>query len=130
MKARKLFNYVVLAIPCMFFAGNLSAKVTEEDFKVKTTRNLLNLCTAAEDDAQSAEAIHFCHGYLVGAFHFYNAQVANEQNDQLFCLPEPKPSRNETIGKFVAWALNHPEYMGEIPVDTEFRFLAESFPCK
>jgi hypothetical protein len=32
--------------------------VTEEDFKVKTTRNLLNLCTVPAEDPQYKEAIH------------------------------------------------------------------------
>jgi hypothetical protein len=28
------------------------------------------------------------------------------------------------------WAKEHPQYMGESPVETEFRFLMEKWPCK
>jgi hypothetical protein len=31
---------------------------------------------------------------------------------------------------FIAWAREHPEYMGERPVDSLFRFLAEKYPCR
>src|SRR5262249_6862902 len=31
--------------------------------------DLLNLCTVSTEDARYKEALHFCHGYLVGAFH-------------------------------------------------------------
>jgi len=106
------------------------ANVTDEDFVAQKTQNLINLCTTSPQDPRSREAIHFCHGYLVGAFHYYQAQTANRQELKLFCSPEPKPSRNETIAMFISWAQKHPEYMNETPVETEFRFLAEKWPCK
>ncbi|WP_411728036.1 Rap1a/Tai family immunity protein [Methyloglobulus sp.] len=128
MKKRKFPNYVVML--SLLFTGLASAGVTEEDFKAKSTRNLINLCTASPQDVHYGDAIHFCHGYLVGAFHYHTSAVSNDPNKQLVCFPDPKPSRNESINMFVAWALNHPEFMNEVPVDTEFRFLAEKFPCK
>jgi hypothetical protein len=59
---RKLFRRLCLAT---LLVPALAAAVSEEDFVVETTRNLLNLCTASADDPRSREAIHFCHGYLV-----------------------------------------------------------------
>ncbi len=109
--------------------GLASADVAKEDFKVKSTQNLINLCTASPEDALYKEAIHFCQGYLVGAFHYHNAEVLDDPNKRLVCFPEPKPSRNEALSLFIAWAAKHPEFMNEIPVDTEFRFLTEKFPC-
>ncbi|MGZ8237557.1 MAG: hypothetical protein ACXWTY_06755 [Methylobacter sp.] len=66
----------------------------------------------------------------MGVFHYYNAETSNDPKEQLFCLPEPKPTHNGTIAMFVAWALEHPQFMNEIPVETEFRFLTEKYPCK
>lgn len=125
-KTTFLNNVVMLSVLC---AGLASADVTEEDFKAKSTRNLINLCTASPQDIHYGDAIHFCQGYLVGAFHYHSAEVSNDPSKLLVCFPDPKPSRNEAIEKFIAWALTHPEYMAEIPVDTEFRFLAEQYPC-
>ncbi len=117
------FLIAILVLP-----GIVNA-VDEMDFKVKTTQDLINLCTASEDDPQHAAAIHFCHGYLVGAFHFYKTEHGTDNGNPLFCLPDPKPTRNEAIAMFVGWAQEHSEYMAEIPVETEFRFLVEQWPC-
>jgi hypothetical protein len=126
----QLKHLTPLLLCASFITGTAKAvNVTEEDFVAQKTRNLINLCTASPQEPHYREAIHFCHGYLVGAFHYYQAQTADKAELKLFCSPEPKPSRNETIAQFVSWAQQHPEYMNEMPVETEFRFLAEKFPC-
>jgi hypothetical protein len=110
------------------FASAARAEVSAEDFKVATTRNLINLCTVDESDPEAVAAVHFCHGFLVGAYRYHLAS-SGPGNPQLVCFPENPPSRDETIEAFVAWALAHPQYMTERPVDTEFRFLIETWPC-
>jgi len=127
MQLKLVSRLILLAL---LFAGSAKADVTQEDFVVKTTQNLINLCTASPQDTYYREAIHFCQGYLVGAFHYYSAESSNKQELQMVCFPEPKPSRNEAISMFVSWAQKHPEYMNEVPVETEFRFLTEKWPCK
>ena len=102
-----------------------ASAVTEEDFQVKDTQSLLNLCTAPQSDPLHGEAIHFCHGYLVGAIHYDRMT-----NTPLFCPPDPPPSRNDGVERFVTWAKAHPQFMQEVPVETEFRFLTETWPCK
>jgi hypothetical protein len=104
--------------------------VTEEDFTLKTTANLLNLCSVAADDPRAREAIHMCHGYLVGALHFYEAEVAGSPGERLVCLPEKRPARDEAIAMFVQWAEVRPLFFLELPVQTEFRFFSETWPCK
>jgi hypothetical protein len=104
--------------------------VTEKDFEVQTTQNLINLCTVSPQDPLYSQAINFCHGYLVGAFHFHEAQAAGPNGIRLVCPPDPRPSRNSTIGMFIEWAKGHPQYMSESPVETEFRFMIEKWPCK
>jgi hypothetical protein len=86
---RKLLGFIaVLGILLPGLAGSV---VTEEDFMVKMTRNLINLCTASPQDEYYEEAIHFCHGYLVGAYHYSLAEASNDPNKLLVCFPEPKP---------------------------------------
>jgi hypothetical protein len=103
--------------------------VDDDDFLATTTEDLVTLCTASPDDDMADEAVHFCHGYLVGAFHYYRQMVAGPEMDPFVCLPDPPPSRNEGIAMFISWAQAHPQYMGELPVETLFRFLVETFPC-
>ena len=124
----------LISVISILFAGTLStavtAAVTEEDFQVTTTENLITLCTASKDDPHYREAIHFCHGYLVGAYHYYRAEQNGPEGSKFLCMPDPRPSRNESIEMFIAWAKQHPEYRNELPVETEFRFLIEKWPCK
>ena len=123
-KTFSLLFVMIFLLPV--FAG----AVSEKDFEVQTTENMINLCTASPDDPLYQQAINFCHGYLVGAFHYYEAIASGPAGVQLFCAPDPRPSRNATIEMFIDWAKTHPQYRGEPPVETQFRFLMEKWPCK
>lgn len=124
MKGAALLLAAVLAVP------GIAGAVTDADFEVKTTRDLLSLCTVSAEDARYREALHFCHGFLVGAYQYYLATIAGPNPKRLVCPPDPPPSRNSAIAAFIGWAQAHPQYMGEPPVETEFRFLMETWPCK
>ncbi len=124
LKTIVLLSLIVFLLPA--FAG----AVTEKDFVAETTRDLLNLCTVSPDDPLYHQAVNFCHGYLVGAYHYYEAVSSGPKGIKFVCQPDPAPSRNDSINKFIEWAKAHPQYLGERPVETEFRFLMEEWPCK
>jgi len=126
MKRKWLRFIMMLGI---LLPGLASAAVTEEDFVVKTTRNLVNLCTASPQDPRYEEAINFCQGYMVGAYHYSIAEHSKDPKNLFVCLPDPKPSRNEVVALFVAWAKVNPQYMTDMPVESQFRFMAEKWPC-
>ncbi len=121
---------VVFLMAVVFLFPRAGWAVTEQDFKVKNTRELLDLCTAPPSDPMYREAVNFCQGYLVGAYAYYAAVNAGPTGDHLVCFPEPPPTRVEGIRMFIDWLKGHPEYYGEKPVDSEFRFLMEKWPCK
>ena len=126
MKAKAIvfFLWVLLAMPA------LTGAVSEEDFKVETTQNLINLLTVSLEDPLYHQAINFGHGYLLGAFHYYEASSSGPKGTKLISIPSPRPSRNQVIKMFIDWAKAHPQYMKERPVETEFRFLMETWPYK
>ena len=126
MKRKWLRFIMMLGI---LLPGLASAAVTEEDFVVKTTRNLVNLCTASPQDPRYEEAINFCQGYMVGAYHYSIAEHSKDPKNLFVCLPEPKPTRNEVVALFVAWAKANPQYMADMPVESQFRFMSEKWPC-
>jgi hypothetical protein len=113
-----------------FLNAGVAGAVTAEDFEVKTTQNLLNLCAVSATDPLAKEAIQMCQGYLVGAYDYHMAENSGPGGTPLVCLPKPEPSRNEATAMFVTWAKAHPQYLKESPVETEFRFLTEKWPCK
>jgi hypothetical protein len=104
--------------------------VESDDFLAAMTEDMVALCTASPDEVMADEAVHFCHGYLIGAFHYYQQLLAGPDTDPFVCLPDPPPSRNEGVEMFVSWARAHPQYMNEPPVETFFRFLAATWPCQ
>ncbi|MCK8603422.1 Rap1a/Tai family immunity protein [Desulfoferrobacter suflitae] len=116
---------VVLLIPAL-----APAATEQQDFIVDSTDDIVDLCTTAPDDPLYTAAIHFCQGYLVGAYAYHNALASGPEGVRLVCCPDPAPSRNEAIGMYVEWAKAHPEHMKEAPVETLFMFLTEHWPCK
>jgi hypothetical protein len=107
----------------------LAGAVSEKDFEARTTENLINLCTASPGDPLYSQAVNFCQGYLVGAYKYYEAEHAGPAAPKFVCLPDPPPSRSDAIAMFIEWAKAHPQYWKEAPVETEFRFLMEKWPC-
>ena len=125
-KSIVLLLMIVFLLPGFAGAGG----VTEKDFLADTTEQLLNLCAASPDDPFYHQAINFCHGYLVGAWDYYEAVSSGPEGIDLVCFPNPPPSRNDAINMFVEWAKAHPQHWQKKPVNTEFRFLVEKWPCK
>jgi len=123
-------NFGVLLLLLAFIFSGVAGAATIENFKARTTQDIVDLCSTPVDDPTYTAAIHFCHGYLIGAFHYYLAESSGPEGKRLVCLPNPPPSRNEAIKMYIEWAKAHPEYMGEAAVDTEFRFLIETWPCE
>ena len=120
---------ILLLVAAILFPGSAWA-VSEKDFEVQTTENIINLCTASPDDPLYHQAVNFCHGFLVGAYRYYEAAGSGPAGLKLVCLPDPHPSRNDAFAMFVEWVKAHPQYLKEKAVETEFRFLMEKWPCK
>ena len=125
---RKLVRSLILV--GFLVPGLARAAVTDEDFVLSTTRNLVNLCSVSADDPRAKEAIQMCEGYMLGTYHFYLATNSGKGDMRLVCLPNPTPSRNEVAAMFVEWAKANSQYMNEAPVDSEFRFMSAKWPCK
>lgn len=100
---------------------------TREDFTLQTTRDLLNVCSTPEGDPMRVGAIHFCEGYLVGAFQVYEKAIA--PRTRLVCMSQP-PTRDQGVAMFVEWAKAHPQYVNDSAVDGLFRFLSDAWPCR
>ena len=69
-KAMMAVLAMLLALPA------LAGAVTDKDFEVQTTQNLIDLCTAPAEDPLHDQAVNFCQGFLVGAYQYYAAASA------------------------------------------------------
>ncbi|MCG6953788.1 MAG: hypothetical protein LJE90_15570 [Betaproteobacteria bacterium] len=97
-------------------------------FQVRDTADYVALCSMPQSDENYTSAIAFCHGFGVGAYHYYHQSTP--QSDRFVCPPNPAPKRGEVIAGFVAWAKTHPEIMKQPAVDSIFRYLGGMWPCK
>jgi hypothetical protein len=46
-----------------------------------------------------------------------------------YCMPEPMPTRNETLASFVQWTKANPDTLAMPPQDGIAAFLAKQYPC-
>jgi hypothetical protein len=120
---------LILLLSAFLILPGMAGAVSQNDFEVRTTEDLLNLCTASPGDPLYHQAVNFCHGYLVGAYKYYEAEHSGPNAPKFVCFSDPPPSRSNAIAMFIEWAKAHPQYWKEAPVETEFRFLMEKWPC-
>ena len=119
---------IIFLTALLILPGPASA-VSENDFKADTTEQIVNLCTADPGEPLYQQAVNFCHGYLVGAYKYYEAAHSGPNAPKFVCLPNPPPSRSNSIAMFIEWTKAQPQYWKESPVETEFRFLMDKWPC-
>lgn len=105
------------------------ADVSRENFLLRTTGDLLALCSVRGDDPNAIAAIHFCHGYALGLRHYAEA-TGQVFRGALFCPPAgPGLTRDESVRSFVGWAATHGQYMNEPPFDGLLRWAMATWPC-
>lgn len=108
----------------------ISATAAEpDDFRARTTADMVALCGADPASENYVAAIHFCHGFASGAYQYHLASIAASPGSRFVCLPDPPPSRSQAIAAFVVWAKQNPQHMQEPPVESMFRYLAGQYPC-
>ena len=113
----------------VWLSASVTAATSPDDFVLKSTEDFVNVCqTSPEEDLYTA-AIHFCHGYAVGTFQYYQT-LAAQGGGELVCLPDPRPTRSEALDQFMTWTKSHPQYMSQPAAETIMRFLIEKYGCK
>jgi hypothetical protein len=118
------------ACAALILPSAAGAAVTEENFHLRTTGDLIALCSAGASDPLAAAAVNFCHGFGVGVYQVLREEAAaRPQTPQLFCVPQPTPSRNSIVAGFVQWARADPGVMAQPPVEGFVRYLARQYPC-
>jgi hypothetical protein len=82
---------IILLLALGILLPGLVGAASERDFEVQPTENIINLCTAAPDDPLYHQAVNFCHGFLVGAYRYYEAAGSGPGGLKLVCLPNNAP---------------------------------------
>lgn len=107
------------------------AAVTEDTFMMRTTSDLVELCSAAPSDPMGTAALNFCHGFTLGVYNVLTEENAAKRMGKLFCMPDPAPTtRNQAVADFVQWAKATPQAMTQSPADGVTGYLVSKYPCK
>ena len=117
-----------LMIAAALLASGAAVAADSSNFQLRDTNDLVVACSVPADHSLYANATGFCHGVLVGAYRFYEATVKAE--NRFICSPSPTPTRATVMNDFVAWAKARPQAMKDPPLDSLFKYLAETYPCR
>ncbi len=121
---------MVGAAALLLAAGAASADVTRENFLLRTTGDLVALCSVSRSDPNAVAAIHFCEGYYLGLDHFAELTGRPFRNT-LYCPPDGlKVSRDQVAAMVVEYHRKNPQYASEAPVEGIMRWAAATWPCK
>ena len=102
---------------------------TPDNFEVRSTSDLVAICSEDQHDAVSAAATGFCHGYVVGVFRTIERVQQARPSARMFCMPAFPPNRVQAIGGFVDWAKGRPDELEKQPTEGIADYLAATFPC-
>jgi hypothetical protein len=116
-----------LALAAFTIVGSAAA-ADSTTYLLRDAADLARVCSVAPGDPNYANAAGFCHGILVGAFRYYESAVTRA--NRFVCAPLPTPTRAKVMNDFVTWTGAHPANMKDPAIDTLFRYLAETYPCK
>ena len=105
------------------------AEVTEESFHLRTTGDLVALCSPAPTDRMMTAALNFCHGYATGTYRALAEMDAARRGPKLTCLSTAAPTRNDAVANFVTWARARPDRLALAPLDGVVGFVRDQYPC-
>jgi hypothetical protein len=97
---------------------------------VRTTGDLLALCSTPATDPRYPNAVGLCVGYESGVLDYHLADTWRNKRSRRICLPGQVPTRGTARSGFVTWASAHPEDADEPAVDGVMRYLMSAYPCR
>ena len=110
-------------------SGAAAAAITAEEFRLRSGADFVALCATPASDPLYTAAVHMCHGFGAGTYQTLVAVTRHEGLTPLICPPQPIPTRNETVARFLEWAKRNPERSTEPAVEMVSRFFLTEFPC-
>lgn len=121
---------LALAIALLLLLPSLAqAGVTEQDFTLDTTEDLIDLCGVDPQDPHAVAAIHMCHGYVLGLMHFHIV-IGRALEGHAFCMDDAeRPTRDQAIALLVQWSRANPQHNSLEAVDGVLQWATETYPC-
>jgi hypothetical protein len=122
----------MLGITALALWPAFAQAVEPNNFTLKTTADLYQVCSTAPDDPLRREAAEFCQGFLLGVVSYHDAISDKEHLKPFICYPQTA-TRDQGVQAFVDWAAaqkQNQKFMNDPPVVGAVRGLAAKWPCK
>ena len=120
----------ILLVAVMLGPAGTAFALDTSDFKAKTSRNLVNLCSASPEHEDYQAARGFCLGYL-DAVHDYHRVISSGDLVNPVSCPGGPVSRQELSDVFLAWAKANEKMLDtESPIQGVMRASSARWPCR
>jgi len=111
-------------------SGAKAAPVSEDNFMLKTTADLVALCSADKADPLYTAAVNYCHGFAIGTYRMLEIEdQASRNKRKSLCVDKSGMTRSQAISSFVTWAADKPKVMASAPTEGFGQYVLESFTC-
>ena len=129
---RTVLASVMAGLALTAATSGAAAQVTQDNFLLSTTGDLVALCGAGQNDPLYTAAVNFCQGFAVGTYRMLEIEeAASRTKRKSVCIDEdPTVTRNSAIAGFVTWAANKPDVLAARPGDGLTEYLLNAFSCK
>jgi hypothetical protein len=120
------------ALAGMLVGADPAAAVSQDNFKLRTGTDIVELCSTALEDPLFQAAIHMCHGFGVSSYQTLVAINSHEKIGGFFCPPpEGTLTRNQAFADFLAWARQpqNANHLNDSPAALVARYLLTKYPC-
>ncbi len=131
MKMRPFLSGAILGLLLTAAMPLTTLAVEGQDFDLKTTRNLYDLCSVKSDDPNFLHAYGACKGFIQGTVQYHDGISDKKNLKRLICYSETTTIA-DGITAFVAWGaanLNNTKEMNGTPVIGLVHALAAKYPC-
>ena len=124
-----MLRTITTVLTVLAAASVQAAPLSQEDFKVRTTGDLVKLCSTPASDPMYTEARGFCLGYLDGAHDYHAALTAGDEFDPIAC-PGGDVTRDQVVKVVIQWAKrNNRKLETEDAIHGVMRAVSDEWPC-
>ena len=119
----------LLLLALVTLAAAPAAAITTDEFRLRSGADFVALCATPASDPLYTAAVHMCHGFGAGTYQTIMAVTRHEKLAPVICPPQPAPSRNDVVARFLEWAKRNPDRLAEPAVEVVGRFFITEYPC-
>ena len=118
-----------VALTLLLFSATCALSAETMNFAAKTTRDLVQLCSAPESNELHTTAMGYCLGFVDAATDYHAVITSGELLEPIAC-PGRTVTRGEAVDVFLAWARRNEALLDtESPIHGLMRAATEKWPC-